>query len=202
MKFNRWILILMVIVGGLIYFSLPKQSQVPSKSSPDSLQIVEKRMAKDEQFKTDDESPIMDKASFNGLNYYPYSANWVIPFEIERNEKVQRISLQMTDGSTDSLLVFGKAHGELSGMHVDLLVYQHDSGDFFIPFKDKTAPTETYGGGRYLELPLTKLKDNQLTIDFNEAFFPYCAYNKTFACPIPPKENQLEIRIPAGEKNP
>jgi uncharacterized protein (DUF1684 family) len=202
MKFNRWILILMVIVGGLIYFSLPKQSQVPSKSSTDSLQIVEKRMAKDEQFKTDDESPIMDKASFKGLNYYPYSANWVIPFEIERNEKVQRISLQMTDGSTDSLLVFGKAHGELSGMHVDLLVYQHDSGDFFIPFKDKTAPTETYGGGRYLELPLTKLKDNQLTIDFNEAFFPYCAYNKTFACPIPPKENQLEIRIPAGEKNP
>ena len=202
MKFNRWILILIVIVGGLIYFSLPKQSQVPSKSSTDSLQIVEKRMAKDEQFKSDDESPILDKASFKGLNYYPYSANWVIPFEVERNEKIQRISLQMTDGSTDSLLVFGKAHGELSGMHVDLLVYQHDSGDFFIPFKDKTAPTETYGGGRYLELPLTKLKDNQLTIDFNEAFFPYCAYNKTFACPIPPKENQLEIRIPAGEKNP
>jgi uncharacterized protein (DUF1684 family) len=202
MKFNRWILILIVIVGGLIYFSLPKQSQVPSKSSTDSLQIVEKRIAKDEQFKVDEESPILDKASFKGLNYYPYSANWVIPFEIERNEKVQRISLQMTDGSTDSLLVFGKAHGELSGMHVDLLVYQHESGDFFIPFKDKTAPTETYGGGRYLELPLTKLKDNQLTIDFNEAFFPYCAYNKTFACPIPPKENQLEIRIPAGEKNP
>jgi uncharacterized protein (DUF1684 family) len=202
MKFNRWILILIVIVGGLIYFSLPKQSQVPSKSSTDSLQIVEKRMAKDEQFKSDEESPILDKASFKGLNYYPYSANWVIPFEIERNKKVQRISLQMTDGSTDSLLVFGKAHGELSGMHVDLLVYQHDSGDFFIPFKDKTAPTETYGGGRYLELPLTKLKDNQLTIDFNEDFFPYCEYNKTCACPIPPKENQLEIRIPAGEKNP
>jgi uncharacterized protein (DUF1684 family) len=202
MKFNRWILILIVIVGGLIYFSLPKQSQAPAKSSADSLQIVEKRLAKDEQFKTDDESPIPNKANFKGLTYFPYSANWVIPFEIERNEKVQRISLQMTDGSTDSLLVFGKAHGEVSGMHVDLLVYQHDSGDFFIPFKDKTAPTETYGGGRYLELPLTKLKDNQLSIDFNEAFFPYCAYNKTFACPIPPKENQLSMRIPAGEKNP
>jgi uncharacterized protein (DUF1684 family) len=202
MKFNRWILILIVIVGGLIYFSLPKQSQVPSKSSTDSLQIVEKRMTKDEQFKTDDESPILDKASFKGLNYYPYSANWVIPFEIERNEKVQRISLQMTDGSTDSLLVFGKAHGELSGMHVDLLVYQHDSGDFFIPFKDKTATTETYGGGRYLELPLTNLKENQLRVDFNQAFFPHCAYNSTFACPIPPRENNLAIRVEAGERNP
>ncbi len=202
MKFNRWILILLVIVGGLIYFSLPKQSQVPSKSSADSLQIAEKRAAKDVQFKTGDESPIPDKTNFKGLTYYPYDATWIIPFEITRSEKVTRISLQMTDGSVDSLLVFGKAHADLAGMHVDLIVYQHDSGDFFIPFKDKTAPTETYGGGRYLELPLTKLKDNQLTIDFNEAFFPYCAYNKTFACPIPPKENQLAIRIPAGEKNP
>jgi uncharacterized protein (DUF1684 family) len=202
MKFNRWILILFVIIAALIYFSLPKQSQIPSKTTEDSLKTVESRRAKDEQLKTDEESPITNRANFKGLSYFPYSANWIIPFEIERNEKVQRISLQMTDGSTDSLLVFGKAHADVSGMHVDLIIYQHDSGDFFIPFKDKTAPTETYGGGRYLELPLTNLKDNQLILDFNQAYFPFCAYNKTFACPIPPKENQLNIRIPAGEKNP
>ena len=202
MKFNRWILILFVIVFGLIYFSLPKQSQSPSKSTEDSLQITEKRQAKDIQFKTDEDSPITDKAPFKALSYFPYSAAWKITFKIIRSEKVQRVSLQMTDGSADSLLVFGTAHAEIEGKEVKLLVYQHDSGDFFVPFKDKTAPTETYGGGRYLELPLTILKDNQLIIDFNEAFFPYCAYNKTFACPIPPKENQLEIRIPAGEKNP
>jgi uncharacterized protein (DUF1684 family) len=202
MKFNRWILILIVIVGGLIYFSLPKQSQTPSQSSADSLQIVENRKAKDEQFKADEESPIPDKATFKGLSYFPYATAWQISFKITRSEKVKRVSLQMSDGSADSLLVFGTAQADINGKEIRLLVYQHDSGDFFIPFKDKTAPTETYGGGRYLELPLTKLKDNQLTIDFNEAFFPYCAYNKTFACPIPPKENQLEIRIPAGEKNP
>jgi uncharacterized protein (DUF1684 family) len=202
MKFNRWILILFVIIAALIYFSIPKQSQITSKTTEDSLKTVESRRAKDEQLKTDEESPITNRANFKGLSYFPYSANWIIPFEIERNEKVQRISLQMTDGSTDSLLVFGKAHADVSGMHVDLIVYQHDSGDFFIPFKDKTAPTETYGGGRYLELPLTNLKDNQLILDFNQAYFPFCAYNKTFACPIPPKENQLNIRIPAGEKNP
>ena len=118
-----------------------------------------------------------------------------------RAAKAEKIALKMTDGSLDSLIAFGRISATIQGKLVSLVIYQHDSGDFFIPFKDKTAPTETYGGGRYLELPLTKLKDNQLTIDFNEAFFPYCAYNKTFACPIPPKENQLNIRIPAGEKN-
>jgi uncharacterized protein (DUF1684 family) len=202
MKFNRWFLILFVIVAALIYFSLPKQSQMPSKTTEDSLKTVESRLTKDEKLKTDEESPITDREKFKGLSYFPYSPNWVIPFEVERNEKVERVGLQMTDGTTDTLLVFGKAHGEIAGAHVDLILYQHDTGDFFIPFKDKTAPTETYGGGRYLELPLTNLKDNQLILDFNQAYFPFCAYNKTFACPIPPKENQLNIRIPAGEKNP
>lgn len=202
MKFNRWILILIVIVGTLIYFSLPKQSQATSKSTEDSLQIVEKRLARNEQLKSDDESPIQDKANFKGLTYYPYNANWKISFEIKRSEKIQRVNVPLTNGSSDSLLVFGTAHAVIEGKEISLLVYQHDTGDFFIPFKDKTAPTETYGGGRYLELPLTNIKDNQIIIDFNEAFFPYCAYNKTFACPIPPKENQLSIRIPAGEKNP
>ena len=202
MKFNRWFLILFVIVAALIYFSLPKQSQMPAKTTEDSLKTVESRLTKDEKLKTDEESPITDREKFKGLSYFPYSPNWVIPFEVERNEKVERVGLQMTDGTTDTLLVFGKAHGEIAGVHVDLILYQHDTGDFFIPFKDKTAPTETYGGGRYLELPLTNLKDNQLILDFNQAYFPFCAYNKTFACPIPPKENQLTIRIPAGEKNP
>ncbi len=202
MKFNRWILILLLIVAGLIYFSLPKQSQALSTTSSDSLQIIEKRSAKDEQFKTGDESPIPDKVNFKGLTYYPYDPTWIIPFEITRSEKVTRISLQMSDGSVDSLLVFGTAHGEVAGKHIELIVYQHDSGDFFIPFKDKTAPTETYGGGRYLDFPLTKLSDNQILIDFNQAYFPYCAYNATFTCPIPPKENEIPFRIPAGEKNP
>jgi len=202
MKFNRWFLILFVIVAVLIYFSLPKQSQMPAKTTEDSLITVESRLTKDEKLKTDEESPITDREKFKGLSYFPYSPNWVIPFEVERNEKIERVGLQMTDGTTDTLLVFGKAHGEIAGVHVDLILYQHDTGDFFIPFKDKTAPAETYGGGRYLELPLTNLKDNQLILDFNQAYFPFCAYNKTFACPIPPKENQLNIRIPAGEKNP
>ncbi|WP_395767016.1 DUF1684 domain-containing protein [Aquirufa sp.] len=202
MKFNRWFLILFVIVATLIYFSLPKQTKIPAKTTEDSLKTVESRLTKDEKLKTDEESPITDRANFKGLSYFPYSPNWVIPFEVERNEKVERVGLQMTDGTSDTLLVFGKAHGEIAGVHVDLILYQHDTGDFFIPFKDKTAPTETYGGGRYLELPLTNLKDNQLILDFNQAYFPFCAYNKSFACPIPPKENQLTIRIPAGEKNP
>jgi uncharacterized protein (DUF1684 family) len=202
MKFNRWFLILIPILAILIYVSLPESQPAPAQSTADSLASVESRKAKDENFRTTEDSPIANKAQFSGLHYYPFNAAWSINFDVTRAAKAEKIALKMTDGSLDSLIAFGKISATIQGKLVSLMVYQHDSGDFFIPFKDKTAPTETYGGGRYLELPLTNLKENQLRVDFNQAFFPYCAYNSTFSCPIPPKENNLTIRVEAGERNP
>ena len=202
MKFNRWFLILIPILIILIYVSLPESQPAPAQSAADSLASVDSRKAKDENFKTSEDSPIPNKAQFTGLHYYPYQASWSILFDVTRATSIKKIALKMTDGSLDSLIAFGRISATIQGKLVSLVIYQHDSGDFFIPFKDKTAPTETYGGGRYLELPLTNLKENQLRVDFNQAFFPYCAYNSTFACPIPPKENNLMIRVEAGERNP
>ena len=202
MKFNRWFLILVPILIILIYVSLPESQPAPAQSTADSLASVESRKTKDENFKTAEDSPIPNKAQFKGLSYFPYSASWSLLFDVKRASKMGKIALQMTDGGLDSLIQFGEISANIQGKLVTLVVYQHDSGDFFIPFKDKTAPTETYGGGRYLELPLTNLKENQLRVDFNQAFFPYCAYNSTFACPIPPKANNLDIRVEAGERHP
>ncbi|NBW04305.1 MAG: DUF1684 domain-containing protein, partial [Cytophagia bacterium] len=48
---------------------------------------------------------------------------------------------------------------------------------------------------------LNKLKDKTILVDFNQAYFPYCAYNPKFTCPVPPKGNDIPTRIPAGERN-
>ncbi len=202
MKFNRWFLILLPILAIITYVSLPEQSTAPSQSTTDSLAIIASRKEKDENLKTAEDSPIPNKETFKGLSYYPFNPSWSILFDVSRTMRVEKVALKMTDGSLDSLISFGKISATIEGKLVSLVVYQHDSGDFFIPFKDKTAPTETYGGGRYLEIPLSNLKENQLRVDFNQAFFPFCAYNSTFACPIPPKENMLDIRVEAGERNP
>lgn len=202
MKFKPWFLILFVILIGIIYVSLPKTQADTPRIDADSMRVIAQRKAKDETFKTGDESPIQNKSSFKGLTYFPYSPTWKISFRLTRNEKIDKVKIKMTDGSEEELIALGILQGNIANQQVELIVYQHEQGDLFIPFKDKTAPTETYGGGRYLELPLTNLKDNQLIIDFNEAFFPFCAYNHTFACPVPPAKNNLAIRIPVGEKNP
>ncbi|GAA4417611.1 DUF1684 domain-containing protein [Nibrella viscosa] len=71
----------------------------------------------------------------------------------------------------------------------------------FLPFKDATNGSETYGGGRYLDFRVGDIKDGKLIIDFNKAYNPYCAYSDGYSCPIPPAQNVLPIPIRAGEKN-
>ena len=65
-----------------------------------------------------------------------------------------------------------------------------------MPFLDKTNGISTYGGGRYINLktPLS----NDVIIDFNKAYNPYCAYNELFSCPIVPEDNYLPFDVKAG----
>ena len=72
------------------------------------------------------------------------------------------------------------------------------SGTVFTPCMVFSGRAQ-YGGGRYLNV--RQDGKNSITIDFNLAFNPYCAYNPDFACPLPPRENILEIALPVGEKN-
>ncbi|HPQ21882.1 MAG TPA: DUF1684 domain-containing protein [Saprospiraceae bacterium] len=70
----------------------------------------------------------------------------------------------------------------------------------FLPYKDETNGEETYGGGRYIDINKSDISDNQIIIDFNKSYNPYCAYTDGYNCPIPPRENSLSTKIEAGEK--
>jgi uncharacterized protein len=80
------------------------------------------------------------------------------------------------------------------------------AGGLFIPFRDATNGTETYGAGRYL-VDAAKSADlggdpaiGTLTLDFNFAFQPSCAFDPRWACPLAPPENRLDAAIRAGER--
>ena len=80
------------------------------------------------------------------------------------------------------------------------------AGGLFIPFRDATNGHETYGAGRYL-IDSAKGADlggdpatGRLTIDFNFAFQPSCAFDPRWACPLAPPENRLDRPIRAGER--
>jgi uncharacterized protein (DUF1684 family) len=81
------------------------------------------------------------------------------------------------------------------------LIQKKEYRDYlFLPFTDATNYQSTFGGGRYIDFTLDDIQNNEITLDFNKSYNPYCAYAGGFNCPIPPKENRLDIAIKAGEK--
>ena len=117
--------------------------------------------------------------------------------------------IMKTSGSKDKKFFrYGRVSFQVNGTDLSLVVYQNEQlmqdtafeNYLFLPFTDLTNGEESYGGGRYLDLEISKLKNNSILIDFNKAYNPYCAYASGYNCPVPPRENNLPIAIRAGEK--
>jgi len=167
-------------------------------------EILEMRKRKDEYFKTDRESPLPDqlKAVFTGLEYYP--PDWKYRYEgpVIRYENPEKFQMLTTSGEWRSAMKFGYIRFVGEGKEFRLQVYRlldmEEKNLLFIPFVDANSGKETYPAGRYIDL--VEKPDGNYVIDFNTSYNPSCAYGGEFPCPVTPKENQLPIAIPAGEK--
>ena len=84
--------------------------------------------------------------------------------------------------------------------NIDLINNATYKNYLFVPFNDLTNYVATYGGGRYIDITIDDIKNGKVLIDFNKCYNPYCAYADGYSCPIPPKENYLQMEIRAGEK--
>lgn len=161
------------------------------------------REQKDDNFRKSIKSPIKDKDSFGGLNYFPYSEKYRVNAFVTFTNDTQLISMPRTDGKRSFYTAFAKASFKIDGKLQTLMMYRYPDDVqnkplLFIPFFDATNGNETYGGGRYMDV---ELKNNKsIIIDFNYAYNPFCVYNYQYTCPIPPAGNKLTVAIPAGEK--
>lgn len=149
---------------------------------------------------TSNESPFAEnKAAFKGLNYYTADLDYKINARFEPVEKQEILTLPTNDGKERQYLTYGYASFELKGKKNRLLILENvEEEELFLPFGDATSAVETYGAGRYLDV--VHSGGNTVVLDFNKAYNPFCAYSDAFTCPLPPKENLLEVPIEAGEK--
>jgi uncharacterized protein len=194
------VLVAVAVFGIVVYTFLGNETTPTAQSMNYAENLLAERKQKDDLYKTSAESPIEDKANFDSLNYFAPNENYrleaqIIPYTEPNTEAV----IQMSDGTTEKYQKFGYAQFQINNEAHKLLIYKHKTS-LTIMFRDATAPIETYGGGRYIDFEESDVQDNKLMIDFNLAYNPYCAYNHTYACPIPPKENNLLVRIAAGER--
>jgi uncharacterized protein (DUF1684 family) len=146
--------------------------------------------------------PAGKRASFQGLSYFPPDPAYRVKARLVRLEGQEEIVVPTSDGSLRRYLRYAWAEFDLQGKRHRLLLLQDResrvSNRLFLAFWDQTSGAETYGGGRYIDL--FQQVAEEITIDFNLAYNPYCVYNYSYSCPLPPAENRLAVAIRAGEK--
>ena len=165
------------------------------------------REARDELFRTHPQSPLPEelRASFVGLEYWPYDADARVLAELD---DVDAPPETIATSGTEPLLFrpFARARFELGGEPLALEVswLEGYGGGAFLSFRDATSGGESYGGGRYL---LDTVKgadlgqdDGRLVLDFNFAYSPSCAYDPGWVCPLAPPANRLAVAVRAGER--
>ncbi len=169
--------------------------------------LQENRTEKDRFFSEHRQSPIPpeERDDFSGLSYYDPDPAYHVGATVTVHRDPDTVEMETTDGRTVPYRRVVTFSVELGGESRDLHGYRRDGEDaqsLFVPFRDKTTGQETYEGGRYMELePEQDLADgDRVTVDFNLAYAPFCAYSETFACPLPPEENWLATAIEAGER--
>lgn len=168
-------------------------------------EIKKEREDRDRFMRTSEESPFKNsRDEFKGLSYYEPDLKYRVIAELVPIKKKEVVTIGTNDGKEQRYQQYAYAEFDLNGYHHKMLILEIiDMGPFrgklFFAFGDETSADETYGAGRYLDLE--KIPGSQtITLDFNKAYNPYCAYNETYSCPLPPRENLLTIPIRAGEK--
>jgi uncharacterized protein (DUF1684 family) len=167
----------------------------------DMSELQEYRAAKDAFFRDEPESPLTaaHRRTFTGLAYYPETPALVFEVTPQPYEDVEVVEMATSDGEAREYERWARIGFVVEGREQVLTVFRDlHTGALFLPFVDAGAGSETYGAGRYLDLP--ELEGGRLLLDFNYSYHPYCAYNVVYSCPIPPAENRLDVHIRAGER--
>jgi len=173
--------------------------------------IEQSRMVKNEELKSKKTSPLQkaDRKKFHELNYFPVDQSWNVRASYHTISNGEVLDFVTSIGAIKKFQKHGyfvfKHEALIDTLYAYKRVYPEGYVSnyppyLFVPFKDFTSGNETYGGGRYIETAVFE-KDQNVMLEFNTCYNPYCAYGDGFSCPIPPEENFVNDRVEAGEKD-
>jgi uncharacterized protein len=169
-------------------------------------QIAAWHAEKDRFMRESSESPVPPerRAAFPAITYFPVDPSYRVPAELEASPGGPTIEMPTSTGQRRQMRRVGRLKFALNGQPLTLGAFvdatENDMRRLFVPFGDLTNGTETYPGGRYLDLERTAT--GLYDLDFNRAYHPFCFYNSSYDCPYPPPENRLKVPVRAGEKLP
>ena len=143
----------------------------------------------------DAESPA--RQAFTGIEAFRPDPRWRVVARWEAYPAPRTVEVPSVVGIPSREQAPGRAWFTVEGKEVSLEPTL-DGDELFFVFKDRTAPRETYGAGRFLSAATPR--DGTVVLDFNRAYNPPCAFTPWATCPLPLPQNVLPVRIEAGEK--
>ena len=180
------------------------------RTTPDPGRAWERwRAVRNDLFRGHAQSPLpeAEREAFPGLPFFDYDPALRVLAEVLEKEP-EHYEIQTSGDGTYGFSRFAEARFEVGGVSTALELYWLDGyvGGVFVPFRDATGGSETYGAGRYL-LDTGKgadlgMEDERLVLDFNFAYNPSCAYDPQWVCPLAPPPNRIEVPLRAGERAP
>ena len=162
-------------------------------------------------YKDATKSPLKKKdlRKFTGLDFFPVDSSFAVIAVLTKTKDAPTFEMATTTDRKPLYKEYGLLNFSLKGKDLQLTIYQSqdDLRDekykeyLFLPFTDATSGNESYGGGRYMDVMISDEKpDGTISLNFNNTYNPYCAYNDRFSCPLTPRKNYLDIEIKAGVK--
>jgi uncharacterized protein len=181
----------------------PVQSDQEGQATPDILQVGRLRFQlidRGQRIGVRIKDPeARARKEFKGIPTYAPSEKWRITARWEPANPPTEIAVPNVLGEIERSPSPGTAVFTVDGKEYRLTpVLEVGESDLFFIFADETNRTETYGAGRFLYAQ--PAKDGTVTLDFNRAYNPPCAFSAFATCPLPPKQNRLALRVDAGEK--
>ena len=136
--------------------------------------------------------------SVPSLDHFAFDPAWRIDAEWQSLSPPRKMEVPDVAGDLKMVEVAHRAVFAVGGKDVTLLPMSVGAKEVFFVFRDATSGRETYGAGRFLKVPVAV--DGKITLNFNFACNPPCAFTTFATCPLPPPENWLPFAVPAGEK--
>lgn len=135
---------------------------------------------------------------FSGIDYFPFDAAWQIEAIWQPLSPPLRMEVADMSGHIKTLEIGYQAVFEVAGQRLGLLPVTVSEDEVFFVFRDRSSGKESYGAGRFLKASAPV--DGKISLDFNRAYNPPCAFTSFASCPLPPLENCLPCAVYAGER--
>lgn len=136
---------------------------------------------------------------YAGPVFFPLDMTYRVTATFVPSDGKRSVDVPNVLGDVTPTPISGEVHFNINGQDLTLTALGGDpaKGLSFV-ISDLTSKTDTYPGGRFLDTD--PVADGKVVLDFNRAYSPPCAVTPYATCPLAPKENRLQVAIPAGEK--